>query len=503
MDRNTAPPAPVGNAYWVEPGRLLAGEYPAADGEESARERLSRLLEAGIDCFVDLTEEDELPPYEQLLPGPYGRDAVVYVRRPIRDHGLPQHPQEMREILDEIDAALEEGRRVYVHCRAGIGRTNLVVGCWLARRGHVGEAALERLNALWQAGSRARSWPYVPETAAQQDFVRDWREAPRAAPAAHATPEPAGLRGRFRGMMLGLAAGDAAGQPLVQLRPGSFTPVGDLLGGGRLNLPRGAWGDKTAMALCLAESLVARGGVDLADQVTRYARWQREGVGASTGRCVGISAETARALAHAQWSGQPRAGSHDPARASKEPLARIGPAVALYAADPVTAIEAAVECARVTHQSPVTLDAVRYLAALLAGALQGAPRAELLRPLFSPVDGLWGGQPLKPEVLAVARGAWRDKAPPRIFGGGQAAAALEAALWALGCGTSLRDTVLAAVNLGGDADTTGAIAGQLAGACYGADDVPAAWRAAIAQRDRIEALADALLAEALRRRPAG
>lgn len=492
MDPQAAPPAPVGNAYWVEPGRLLAGEYPTAGGDEAARERLSRLLEAGIDFFLDLTEPGELPPYEALLPGPYGRDAVAYVRKPIRDHGLPRHASEMLEILDELDAALAEGRRVYLHCRAGIGRTNVVVGCWLARHGVAGEAALERLNALWQASPRSRTWPSVPETAAQADYVRGWREGPRREAQAVAASVPGGLGGRARGLMLGLALGDAAGQPLAQRRPGTFTPVGDLVGGGPFELPRGAWSDETAMALCLAESLVVRGSVDLADQVARYTRWQRTGLGSSTGRCVGISASTARALAQAQWTGQPRAGSHDPSRAEKEPLARIGPAVVFFARDPVEAVEAAVECARVTHQAPVTLDAVRYFAALLAGALQGAPRAELLRPLFSPVAGFWDRRPLKPEVLAVARGGWRDKAPPRIHGGGQAPAALEAALWAFERGASLREVVLAAVNLGGDADTTGAIAGQLAGAHFGAQGVPAAWRAALAQRERVETLADAL-----------
>jgi ADP-ribosylglycohydrolase len=502
MQPRAVPPAPVDNAYWVEPGRLLAGDYPGRRDEDATRERLSRLLEAGIDCFIDLTESGEVAPYEQFLPGPYGRGAVLYLQKPIRDHGLPRDPAEMLEILDEIDAALAEGRRVYLHCRAGIGRTNLVVGCWLARRGHRGEAALDRLNELWQSSPRARAWPRVPETVEQEDYVRGWREGP-AGTERRGSPwrESGGLRGRCRGMLLGLAAGDAAGQALVHRRPGSFAPVGDLLGGGPFELPRGAWSDETAMALCLAESLVACRGVNLADQVERYALWQREGVGSSTGQCIGISAATARALAQAQWTGQPRAGSHDPARADKEPLARIGPAVALYVRDPRQAVEAAVECARVTHQAPVTLDAVRYFAALLAGALQGAARAELLRPLFSPVEGLWDDRPLKPEVLAVARGSWRDKAPPRIFGGGQAPAALEAALWALERGSSLRESLLAAVNLGGDADTNGAITGQLAGACFGAEGLPAVWLAALAGRGRIEALADALLAAAPRGRP--
>ena len=252
MEGKTVPPAPVENAYWVEPGRLLAGAYPGASDEDLQRERLARLIGAGIDFFLDLTEPGELPPYEQALPGPYGRDAVVYLRKPIRDHGLPQSPGHMVEILDELDAALAEGRRVYLHCRAGIGRTNVVVGCWLARRGAGGEAALERLNALWQSNPRSDSWPCVPETPAQQEYVRDWRESRRRPQVAAAPLPPAGLGDRSRGLLLGLALGDALGQPLAQRRPGDFDPVGDLAGGGPFELPRGAWSDETAMALCLS-----------------------------------------------------------------------------------------------------------------------------------------------------------------------------------------------------------------------------------------------------------
>ena len=495
----SVPPAPADNAYWVEAGRFLAGEYPGAPAEEVARTRIRKLLDAGIDCFVDLTQPGELEAYDRWLPGPYGRDAVQYLRKPIRDHGLPAERAHMVEILDEIDAALDAGRLVYLHCRAGIGRTNTVVGCWLARHGESGQAALEKLNELWQRNPRVSQWPTVPETEAQVDYVRAWREAPRAARAEGDSVAAQTLKDRYRGLTLGLAAGDALGQPAVHRKPGSFMPFGDLVGGGPFELPRGAWSDETAMALCLAESLVERGAVDAADQVERYRWWQRDGHLSSTGQCLGISAATARALAQAQWTGNPYAGSYDPARADKEPLARIGPAVALFLADPVEAIEAAVDCARVTHQAPVTLDAVRYFAALLVGALQGAPKAELLKPHYSPVDGLWSRVRLKPEILAVARGDWQEKSPPRIFGGGQAADALEAALWAFGRAASFRDGAVAAVNLGGDADTTGAIYGQLAGAHFGASGLPGGWRTSLARHELLLALADALLERALRR----
>lgn len=501
MPEGTRLPIPLENAYWVEPGRFLAGEYPGATGERKARARIRRLLEAGIDCFLDLTVAGELEPYERWLPGTDGLRPAVYRRMPIPDHALPERVEHTATILDEIDAALGEGRRVYVHCRAGIGRTNLVVGCWLVRRGLSGEAALARLNALWQACGRSRSWPTVPETPEQVDYVRQWTEA--RADLGHAADAEAALalQDRYRGLLLGIAAGDACGQATVHRRPGSFPRVGDLLGGGPFDLPAGAWTDETAMALCLADSLTSLQRIDPDDQVARYVRWQREGYLSSTGQCLGISAATARALARSRWSRKPLAGSHDPAKADKEPLGRIGPAVALFLPDPEQAIEAAVEAARVTHQAPLTLDAVRYLAALLVGALQGTPRAELLGPMYSPVDGYWSRRRLKREVETVARGSWTQKSPPRISGGGQAIEALEAALWSLARAASFREAVLAAVNLGGDADCTGALVGQLAGALHGASGIPAAWRSTILKSELVAGYADRLLELALRRVP--
>lgn len=466
-------PPPLPNSYWVEPGRILAGEYPAAGSEEATLDRLRRLLAAGIDCFIDLTEPGELDSYEEFLPGPYARDPVVYLRKPIRDHGLPESAEQMQEILDELEAALAEGRCIYLHCRAGIGRTNLVAGCWFANTGVGGDAALVRLNERWQSSARSQSWPTVPETEAQSDYVRDWRPMRPMLPVT-APEQIRDRRDRFRGLLVGLAAGDA-------------------LGHAAHGLPAGAWADKAAMALCLAESLIASNGHDAADQVGRYRAWQHSGHWSSTGGCIGISVATSRALATAQWTGKPYAGSHDPTHADAEPLARIGPAVAWHLADPRAAIDAAVSCARVTHQAPLTLDAARYFAAVLAGALAGVDKAELLAPMYSPVPGYWNALPLRTRVLEVAQGSWRGRKPRRIVSGkNAAAAALEAALWAFESGRDLSQCLEAAASHGSDPNTVAAIVGQLAGAHYGAYGLPSAWRGSIARSTEIEALADAL-----------
>src|SRR6267143_2849588 len=105
---------PLSNCYWVLPGQLLAGEHPGGSTAAATRARLRRLLEAGVNCFIDLTQPDELAPYDAELPL-----GVDYFRKPIPDHGIPQQPGHMAELLDCVRDALRSGRVVYLHCRAG------------------------------------------------------------------------------------------------------------------------------------------------------------------------------------------------------------------------------------------------------------------------------------------------------------------------------------------------------------------------------------------------
>jgi dolichol-phosphate mannosyltransferase len=160
---------PLPNSYWVVPGRLLAGEYPFGADDADARARLARLEQAGVDYFVDLTHDYEQPGYRHLLPA-----RSTHVRSAIADTWVPNDAAQMRQILSDIRAALSAGRCVYVHCRAGIGRTGLVIGCFLAEEELSGKSALERLNRLWRQSARAQSWPKVPQTSAQADYIRRW-----------------------------------------------------------------------------------------------------------------------------------------------------------------------------------------------------------------------------------------------------------------------------------------------------------------------------------------
>ena len=165
-------PTPFPESYWVLPGQFLAGEYPGARRAGQPSPRLTALLEAGITRFIDLTREGELPDYgDALRDESYRFHPVLRRRSSIGDFGLPGYTQ-MKNILDEIDQALATGEKVYLHCQAGIGRTGTVVGCYLARHGYPGRAALLRLNEL----RHRLPFPFPsPETEAQRQFVLDWQ----------------------------------------------------------------------------------------------------------------------------------------------------------------------------------------------------------------------------------------------------------------------------------------------------------------------------------------
>jgi hypothetical protein len=173
---NAAAPRLV-ESYWIQPGRFLAGEYPAFTGDGTDAERLDELLNVGLDSFFDLTQPGELPPYLPIL----GERAelrgihIEYQRFPILDLGLPE-PGDTLSTLRAIDAALAAGKNVYLHCWGGVGRTGLTVGCFLVRHGRTGSEALQQLAEWWQTMPKSLYSPRSPETPEQAAYVLKWRK---------------------------------------------------------------------------------------------------------------------------------------------------------------------------------------------------------------------------------------------------------------------------------------------------------------------------------------
>lgn len=290
---------------------------------------------------------------------------------------------------------------------------------------------------------------------------------------------------RFRGCLLGLAVGDALGTTLEFRSPGSFSPLDDILGGGPFNLAPGQWTDDTSMALCLAESLIECQGMDLSDQLVRYVRWYRQGHLSSTGKFFDIGNTIREALLKFERTGDPLSGSTDPRSAGNGSIMRLAPVPMLYAGNIQSAVENSGLSSRTTHGTRAAVDACRYFGAQISAALDGVGKDDLLNRNFFNFD-----DPLAEEIEQVASGSFKVNNPPQIRGSGYVVKSLEAALWAFFHSGSFRSGSLLAVNLGEDADTTGAVYGQLAGAYYGESGIPPGWRSILALKDLIRTYAD-------------
>ena len=290
---------------------------------------------------------------------------------------------------------------------------------------------------------------------------------------------------RFQGCLMGLAAGDALGTTLEFTEPGSFTPITDMVGGGPFNLQPGQWTDDTSMALCLAHSLLDCNGFDADDQMRRYNDWRSRGYLSSTGRCFDIGVTVSEALSRYLRTGDPYSGSSNPFSAGNGSLMRLAPVVMYYDPDLDALLHYAGESSRTTHGALECIDACRYFAALLHLCFAGSDKESILQcNLYAPESR---------KVRAIAAGDYRAKSCSAINGTGYVIDCLEAALWCFDHTDNYRDAVLAAANLGQDADTTAAVCGQIAGAYYGIDAIPSAWRDKLTSGQDIVNLATRLL----------
>ena len=291
---------------------------------------------------------------------------------------------------------------------------------------------------------------------------------------------------RAIGALLGLGVGDAVGTTLEFKAPGTFTPIDDMLGGGPFRLAAGAWTDDTSMALCLAESILDTGAMDLDDQLRRYLLWKDDGYLSSNGRCFDIGVSTRSQLERYRRTGQAvDPDVHDDSAANGS-LMRLAAVPIRWHADLAQATTRSGESSLTTHPARRPVDACRLMGAIIAALVSGATFEDVTASSF------WQWGDLHPEISDIAKGAWRHKNPPVIRGTGYCVNALEAALWSVSGANDFRSAVLRAANLGDDADTTAAIAGQIAGARWGASNIPAAWRQKVVAGDRIAALARGL-----------
>ena len=294
---------------------------------------------------------------------------------------------------------------------------------------------------------------------------------------------------RFRGCLLGLATGDAVGTTVEFQSRGTFSTVTDMVGGGPFRLKPGQWTDDTSMALCLAISLIEMGEFDAIDQMNRYCNWHESGYLSSTGECFDIGNTVSQALSHYKRSGDPFSGSTNPRSAGNGCLMRLAPVPMFYFPDHDRVLHFSGESSRTTHGATECIDASRLFGDMLLRALSGASKTEIL----------FGSEPemaISPSIQAIAKGEYRSKSINDIRGTGYVVDSLEAALWCFWTTETYEQAILAATNLGDDADTTAAICGQVAGAYYGESAIPSHWLRQLTLRKEITELADQLYAAA-------
>ena len=255
------------------------------------------------------------------------------------------------------------------------------------------------------------------------------------------------------------------------------------MGGGPFDLAPGEWTDDTSMALCLAESLLDQGQLDVHDLMNRFLRWYMEGHNSVTGKCFDIGVTTERALRTFSETGEPLSGSADPRSAGNGSLMRLSPVAIRWWPDRARATEAARLQSRTTHGAAQAVEACAFYVELLIEGIAGAPKETVLRARD------WNGDV---QIAGVAAGSWRTKEREAISSSGYVLHTLEAALWCVDRSESIGDALILAANLADDADTVAAVTGQLAGALWGMSGAPAGWLEKLAWRGRIESLATGL-----------
>ncbi|WP_372982665.1 ADP-ribosylglycohydrolase family protein [Marinobacter sediminum] len=289
-----------------------------------------------------------------------------------------------------------------------------------------------------------------------------------------------------KGALLGLACGDALGTTLEFRRRDTFPLHTEMTGGGAFNVKPGQWTDDTSMALCLAESLVECEGFDSRDQLERYLRWMNEGYLSCHGNCIDIGGTTRTSLQRYERSGVDYAGTDNPFESGNGGIMRLAPAV-LAASDQRMALEHAINSSRTTHASADCLDAAELLGAILWQLREGASLKEVLEDL--PDTGERGMK-----ISRIKHGFFRKLGRDQISSGGYVIDTLEAALWSCYHSEDFENALITAVNLGDDADTVGAVTGQIAGAAWGASSIPSRWLNQLSWRKEIETSALGLAA---------
>lgn len=435
---------------------------------------LGAIQDWGAAAVVTLVEPSELDFLRVPEIGEHvARRHMAWFHLPIVDVSIPDRIFERAwgSAGESLRATLRQGFDVLVHCRGGLGRAGTIAARLLVELGAAPKEAIRQVRAVR---------PGAIETRAQEEFVLGIR------PVAEWTPAQSfeAIQDRAVGCLVGLAVGDAVGTTLEFRQRDTYEPLRDMVGGGPFRLKAGEWTDDTALALALADSLLHNPELDERDLLDRFVRWHTKGEYSCNGRCFDIGTTTSQALRRYQETKDRFSSSTDPRTAGNGSLMRLAPVALRYWNDRARLGDVASRQSRTTHGAPEAVDACVLFAEVLADAIRGEPRSEVLKPRSRPYRG---------SIATIAAGSWRRKSRAEVESSGYAPHSLEAALWCVASTADFETAVLRAANLGEDADTTAAVTGQLAGALYGFEGIPARWRSRLARGEHIEKIARSLV----------
>ena len=439
---------------------------------------LDAIRQWGATAVVTLIEDREFDLLKvRDLPGKVPDRHMEWWHLPIEDgHSPPAQGFEKEWAVagEALRDRLRLGFDVLVHCRGGLGRAGTIAARLLVELGERPGDAIRRVREVRPEAIEETQEPHVRQCSAQ----------PPIAP----SKDTDSIRGRALGAFLGLAVGDAVGTTLEFCGRDAQPRLEDMVGGGPFHLPAGAWTDDTAMALALADSLATSETLDARDLMDRFVRWWRNGDYSCRGDCFDIGNTTRQALGRYRRTDDPLAGPTDPLSAGNGSLMRLSPVALRFWDDRPRLVAAAAEQSRTTHGAEEAVDACRAFSELLADAIAGVPRADVLAPReFEGAEA----------IARIMAGGWRGRPRHEIRSSGYVVHTLEAAIWSVARTGDFRNAVLLAANLADDADTVAAVTGQLAGALYGLSGIPGNWRERVARKDLLLGAAQRLLPASL------
>ena len=428
----------------------------------------------GTSALVTLIEQHEIESLDVIGIGHETlKRHMDWLHMPVRDVSIPGQEFEAAWQLHGpgLRSRLRAGFNIVVHCKGGLGRAGMIAARLLVELGTNPDDAIKEVRHVR---------PGAIETSEQESYVRSLQTVTDALPSISKDA----IADRASGALLGLAIGDAVGTTLEFEKRDSYPLLTDMIGGGPFRLQPGQWTDDTSMALALADSLLANETFDPEDLMRRFVAWRDNGEYSCTGTCFDIGNTVSSALNRWKQTGNAIAGSTDHMSAGNGSLMRLSPVAIRHWQQPETMRAVAAQQSQTTHGAAEAVSACEAYATLIAEAISGKTLDEVL----SPKTGEYA-----PGVANILAGSWRGKNRNEVPASGFVLHSLEAALWSIGRTSDFRSAILTAANLGGDADTTAAITGQLAGALYGASGIPSDWLEKVAWRDEINLKAAKLL----------